>query len=117
MYLIRIVVFRDVPVAASDEDKSKVILGYDAAGNIVSIEVFDGSSRVEEPHKVTAETAGRVGLLSGAAVTPVTVPQFIQCYARCVRFGARLCRLFTIRRFPAFLSFKHLRNATPSFRL
>ena len=52
-----IVVFRDVPVAESDEEKPGVILDYDANGNIVSIEVLDASKRVEEPGKVTIETA------------------------------------------------------------
>jgi len=52
------VVFRDVPVAESDEDKPGVILDYDAAGNIVSIEVLDASRRVEDPRKVTVETDG-----------------------------------------------------------
>jgi YD repeat-containing protein len=46
------VIFRDVPVAESDEDKPGVILDYDAAGYIVSIEVLDASRRVEEPSKV-----------------------------------------------------------------
>ncbi len=50
------VVFRDVPVAESDEDKPGVILDYDAAGNIVSIEVLDASRRVEEPRRVILET-------------------------------------------------------------
>jgi YD repeat-containing protein len=50
------VIFRDVPVAESDEEKPGVILDYDAAGNIVSIEVLDASRRVEEPHKVTVLT-------------------------------------------------------------
>ena len=52
------VVFRDVPVAESDEERAGVILDYDAAGNIVSIEVLDASRRVEEPRSVTMHTAG-----------------------------------------------------------
>ena len=52
------VVFRDVPVAESDEEKAGIILDYDAAGNIVSIEVLDASRRVEEPRKVTMHTEG-----------------------------------------------------------
>jgi YD repeat-containing protein len=50
------VIFREVPVAESDEDKPGIILDYDAAGNIVSIEVLDASRRVEEPRKVTMHT-------------------------------------------------------------
>ena len=50
------VIFRDVPVAESDEEKAGVILDYDEAGNIVSIEVLDASRRVEEPRKVTVHT-------------------------------------------------------------
>lgn len=52
------VIFRDVPVAESDEDKPGVILDYDAAGNLVSLEVLDASQRVEEPRSVTLETQG-----------------------------------------------------------
>ncbi|TMH36381.1 MAG: DUF2283 domain-containing protein [Betaproteobacteria bacterium] len=52
------VVFRDIAIAESDEDKPGVILDYDAAGNIVSIEVLDASKRVEEPSKVTVMTEG-----------------------------------------------------------
>ena len=52
------VVFRDVPVAESEEAKLGVILDYDAVGNIVSIEVLDASRRVDEPRTVTLETIG-----------------------------------------------------------
>lgn len=49
-------IFRDVPVAESGEEKPGVILDYDEAGNIVSIEVLDASRRAEEPRKVTMQT-------------------------------------------------------------
>jgi len=47
------VVLRDAPVAESDEDKPGVILDYDDQGNLISIEVLDASTRVEEPRSVT----------------------------------------------------------------
>jgi uncharacterized protein YuzE len=50
------VIFRDVPVAESDEEKPGVIIDYDAAGNIVAIEVLDAFQRVEEPRRVTVHT-------------------------------------------------------------
>ena len=52
------VVFRDVPIAESDEDKPSVILDYNATANIVSLEVLDASRRVEEPRKRSVETEG-----------------------------------------------------------
>lgn len=47
------VIFRDVPVAESDDEKPGIVLHYDNAGDIVSIDVLDASRRVEEPRKVT----------------------------------------------------------------
>jgi len=47
------VVLRDAPVAESDEAKAGVILDYDEQGNLISIEVLEASTRVEEPGSVT----------------------------------------------------------------
>ena len=50
------VIFRDAPVAESDEDRPGVIIDYDASGYIVAIEVLEASQRVEEPGRVTLGT-------------------------------------------------------------
>jgi uncharacterized protein YuzE len=52
------VILREGPVVESDEDKPGVILDYDEAGNLLSIEVLDASHRVEEPRAVTLTSMG-----------------------------------------------------------
>jgi uncharacterized protein YuzE len=47
------VILRDTPVADSDEPSLGVILDYDAERNLISLEVLDASTRVEEPGTVT----------------------------------------------------------------
>ena len=52
------VVLRDgAAVAESDEDKPGVILDYDDAGNLVSLEVLDASRRVTETRRIEFQTA------------------------------------------------------------
>jgi uncharacterized protein YuzE len=46
-------VFRDVPIAESDEARPGVILDCDREGNVVAIEVLDASRQVDEPARVT----------------------------------------------------------------
>ena len=49
-------ILRDVPVAESDEDKPGLILDYDASGHLVSIEVLDASTCVEDPRSIVVAT-------------------------------------------------------------
>ena len=52
------VIFRQGEAVESDEERAGVILDYDAAGNLLSIEVLDASRRVEEPVQMTFSTRG-----------------------------------------------------------
>lgn len=45
-------------VTESDEDKPGVILDYDEAGNLISLEILDASKRVTEARKVEFQTIG-----------------------------------------------------------
>ncbi len=49
--------FSTQPVAESDEDKPGVILDYDAAGNLVGIEVLDASKCVAEARTMQFQVA------------------------------------------------------------
>jgi len=46
------ILFRDVAIAESDEDKPGVILDYDKDGNMVGLEVLNASQRIENPRGV-----------------------------------------------------------------
>lgn len=51
------VIFGENPVAESDEDKPGIILDYDAAGNLVSLEILDASHRVKIPNRIEYQVA------------------------------------------------------------
>jgi uncharacterized protein YuzE len=46
------IVFSDISVEESDEEKPGVILDYDKDGNIVGLEILDASERVENPRSL-----------------------------------------------------------------
>jgi len=55
------VIFTELPVAESDEDKPGVILDYDADGNLVSLEILDASRRVSVPGKIEYQVSPMAG--------------------------------------------------------
>lgn len=46
------IILTDTTIDESDEDKPGVILDYDAAGNVVRMEILDASKRMEIPDSV-----------------------------------------------------------------
>jgi uncharacterized protein YuzE len=46
------IIFRDVPVEESDEDKPGVILDFDAAGAVIGLEILNASTRTDNPRNV-----------------------------------------------------------------
>ena len=55
--VLTVILKDDVVVAESDEDKPGVILDYDAAGELISLEILDASRRVSEARKVEFQMA------------------------------------------------------------
>jgi uncharacterized protein YuzE len=52
-------IFRDEPVAESDELREGLIIDYSRDGKIVSVEVLDASEHVTEPQGIAYEVKGR----------------------------------------------------------
>ena len=55
--ILTVILKDNVVVAESDEDKPGVILDYDAAGELISVEILDASRRVSEVRKVDFQMA------------------------------------------------------------
>ena len=53
-------ILKDVPVSESDESKPGVILDYDSAGDIVSMEILDASKRVSQVRNIEFQTAASI---------------------------------------------------------
>jgi uncharacterized protein YuzE len=54
------IIFRDVAIDESDEQKPGLILDYDKHGNIVGLEMLDASKKITEPESLEfALTAGK----------------------------------------------------------
>jgi len=53
------VTFAETAVAESDKDKAGVILDYDSAGNLVSLEILDASRRVTMPMRIEYQVASQ----------------------------------------------------------
>ena len=51
------VIFKETQVAESDEEKPGVILDFDEAGNLVSLEILDASQRVSVPSRIDYQVA------------------------------------------------------------
>ncbi|MGH8770556.1 MAG: DUF2283 domain-containing protein [Burkholderiales bacterium] len=52
------IVFSNVPIEESDEDKPGVILDYDKDGNVVGLEILNASKRMENPRALEYAVAG-----------------------------------------------------------
>jgi YD repeat-containing protein len=61
------VVLRDAPTRISEEEKSGVILDYDAAGRLIALEVLDASTRVDGVDTVQLQVIPKPGANQPAA--------------------------------------------------
>ncbi|MYE54695.1 MAG: DUF2283 domain-containing protein [Chloroflexi bacterium] len=52
------IILTDTAIDESDEDKPGVVLDYDAAGNVVGMEILDASQRMEIPDAVEYAVVG-----------------------------------------------------------
>ena len=52
------ILFSNLPIEESDEDKPGVIIDYDKDGNIVGLEILDASKRIENPFSLEYAVAG-----------------------------------------------------------
>ncbi len=55
------IIFTDMPISESDEDKPGVILDYDKTGGLVSLEILDASRRVNVPSKIEYQVSPVAG--------------------------------------------------------
>lgn len=53
---LSVILKEGVKVAESDEDKPGVILDFDEAGDLVSLEILDASKRVTDARKIEFQT-------------------------------------------------------------
>jgi uncharacterized protein YuzE len=59
--ILTMIFIDDRPIAESDEDKPGVILDYDDAGNLVSLEILDMSGRVGLPTRIEYQINNKQG--------------------------------------------------------
>jgi uncharacterized protein YuzE len=59
------IVLSHQPIVESDEEKPGVILDFDAAGNVVSLEILDASQHVDQPTQMIYELAGERAVGAG----------------------------------------------------
>jgi YD repeat-containing protein len=54
---LTVILKENTPVAESDEEKPGIVLDYDAAGNLISLEILDASRRVTETRRMEFQLA------------------------------------------------------------